>query len=244
MPAGSNRPLDKPRRLRQPPEGKKNVELRSLHLVSRATQSSEIMRGPFPAQERRPRAVRRVLSMNVALPGLTPHEGEESTALPAANSPSEEPLAVLALRHVPRRPTSAVPGCGGGDGGEKFSVCRSCDQATGDAWKPPSTPLSKGNRQRRQEQGVPRCGGVGSESREDLVGWEDGTAGLEKFDEEILQDINDNGDDDGGRVREFLEATKEFAVGNKTRVRDVWTPVSDNGNAPPEVRNYPTTPRS
>lgn len=188
-----NRPLYQFRRHHPTPE--ESTAPRYLHPSSNATPSLA-KRGLFPGQEW-PLVARRVLSMNVALPGLTP-QGEST---PLSGYSPQQPFAALALHRDP-----------GGTGGKYFSSSYPMD---GDA--------SRWNLKRREKP----------------FGW-DGNAGWDDFGA-VPQDASGDEDEDGGRVEEFLEATKNaFAVGNKIRVGDVWTPVSDNDKAGvPEVRKRP-----
>lgn len=210
----SSCPPEESRRRYQTP--KMNTAPRYVHIASRTAPSAK--RGPFRAEER-PRAVPRVLSMNVSLPGLTLEGG--LTQLPAYSP--EEPFAVLAPYHA-LHPTSAVSA-----GGGKYFAC--CFPTTGDTLDRPST-LSRRNR-----QCMSRCGWVGLEGGEVRFEWDRQAGG-------VHHNGNDDAEDDL-QVAEFLEATEALAVGNKIRVGDVWTPVSDNVDAP-EVRihSLPSPPPS
>lgn len=157
------------------------------HPVVARTPSARLLRSP-----------RRVLSMDMALPGLQP-EGTTPSYL-------QELLEAPVLLHTPRQ---LLPAPVGGKRPCDLST-PSCSSLGGGAYVAPARGLGQDG-----AGALARPGGV---CLEEWRWFSEGADGIGDRDRVGLGA--------GGRPAELLEATGALAAGEKSRVRDVWTPVA------------------
>lgn len=167
-------------------------------------------------------STRRVLSMDMALPGLRP----EGTTPSYLRELLEEPV----LLQTPRRWRFPPPAAGG------KQLC--CDRSTSSRSSAAGSPNAKPARGPRQKEGVTTAAVESPEGLrlEKLQWFSEGASGIDDDDDDRTHCCLDAS---SSLLEGSFEAQEELAaVGGKSRVRDVWSPVSGVAGAL-EVRSLP-----